>query len=41
MIASKSGVFIYKYMHKLGLQNEIIQYHCIIHQQKLIDKALN
>jgi len=22
-------------MHKLGIQNELIQYHCIIHQQNL------
>jgi len=22
----------YKHMHELSLQNELIQYHCIIHQ---------
>jgi hypothetical protein len=27
-------------MHELGLQNEFVQYHCIIHHQKLIIKAL-
>jgi hypothetical protein len=27
-------------MQELGLQNELLQYHCIIHQQNLIFKVL-
>jgi len=38
----KIGVvsLLYKYMHELGLQNELIEYHCIIHQWNLIEKAV-
>jgi len=31
---------LYKHMNELGIQNELIQYHYIIHQQCLTGKAL-
>jgi hypothetical protein len=41
VIGSKNGmVSLYKHMHKLGLQMELIQDACIIHQSILIDIAL-
>jgi len=42
MIGSKNGMVspLYKHIHKLGLQNESVQYHCIIHQQNITGKAL-
>jgi hypothetical protein len=43
MIGSKNGMVssrLYKLMHELGLQNELIQDYCIIHKQNLIGKGL-
>jgi len=30
----------YKHIHEFGLQNEVTQYHCIIHQRNLYSKTL-
>jgi hypothetical protein len=42
MIASKNGMvsLLYKHMHELGLQNELMPYYCVTHQRHLLDKAL-
>jgi hypothetical protein len=31
---------LYKHLHELGLQNELEQFHCIIHQQNWTGKAV-
>jgi len=44
MIGYTNGMVSLSYkhthMHELGLQKELIQYHCIIYQEHLVDKAL-
>jgi len=42
MIGSKNDMLslLYKCMHKLRLQNELLQYYCIIHQHNITGKAL-
>jgi hypothetical protein len=30
---------LYKHMHEFGSQNELLQYHCIMHRQHLMGKA--
>jgi hypothetical protein len=41
MFGSNNGMsLLHKHMQELGLQNELINYHCITHQQNLIGKVL-
>jgi hypothetical protein len=41
VVGSKYGmILLYKHIHEFGLQNEYLQYHCIIHQHHIMGNAL-
>jgi hypothetical protein len=41
LLAQSGMVLIYKYMREIGLQNELIRYHCFSLQQTKLEKLLD